>query len=186
MYHFSLIQNNCLYSHHRGFLYILIDTDIFHCLLLSLHPENINVGLLSNRIGVSKQCRGGSRISGMGSHMFKSVGIRLAEFIPFFLNIPWKRNNLVSVRPNYFIFIGFLKRGTGRFERTPWTPYGSTTAMTSSESVHETGLQINACDWKLFFLFLNQNIWDGSFKYPKHMFRLRGIIICPFTPKISI
>ena len=45
-----------------------------------------------------------------------------------------------------------------------------------------TGLQINVRTWKLFFLFLNQNIccgyskepsqWDGSFEHPKHMFKL--------------
>ena len=38
------------------------------------------------------------------------------------------------------------------------------------------------CNWKLFFIFLNQNIcygyskepsqWDGSFEHPKHMFKL--------------
>ena len=47
-----------------------------------------------------------------------------------------------------------------------------------------TGLQIRVCTGKLFFLFLNQNIccgyskepsrWDGSFKHPKHMFKLMG------------
>ena len=41
-----------------------------------------------------------------------------------------------------------------------------------------TGLQIKVHNWKLFFLFLNQNIcceyskepsqWDGSFEHPKH------------------
>ena len=31
-----------------------------------------------------------------------------------FLNIPWKWNNLVSLRPNYIIFIGYLKPGRGR------------------------------------------------------------------------
>ena len=42
--------------------------------------------------------------------------------------------------------------------------------------------QIRECNWKLFFLFLNQNIccgyskepsqWDGSFEHPKYMFKL--------------
>ena len=42
--------------------------------------------------------------------------------------------------------------------------------------------QIRVCNWKLFFLFLNQNIcceyskepsrWDSSFEHPKHMFKL--------------
>ena len=38
---------------------------------------------------------GGSRISGRGSHMCKGGG-RFADFISFFMNIPWKWNNLVS------------------------------------------------------------------------------------------
>ena len=39
--------------------------------------------------------------------------------LSFFFNVPWKWNNLVSLRPNYFIFIGYLKRGEGRvFKRT--------------------------------------------------------------------
>ena len=37
------------------------------------------------------------------------VGGRFTDFISFFLNFPWKGNNLASVRPNYFIFIGYLK-----------------------------------------------------------------------------
>ena len=40
--------------------------------------------------------RGGSRISSKGVHMYKGVGVRFAVFISFFLNIPWKWNNLVS------------------------------------------------------------------------------------------
>ena len=47
-------------------------------------------------------------------------GAGFADFISYFLNIPWKGNNLVSLRPNYFIFIGYLQtwgRGWG-FERT--------------------------------------------------------------------
>ena len=51
-------------------------------------------------------------------HIFKGVEVRFADFISFFLNIPWKWNNLCSLRPNYFIFIGYLKTGAGRgFER---------------------------------------------------------------------
>ena len=44
------------------------------------------------------------------------------------------------------------------------------------------GFQISLHNWKLFFLFLKQNIcceyskepsqWDGSFEHPKHMFEL--------------
>ena len=34
-----------------------------------------------------------------------------ADFTSLILNILWKRNNLVSLRPNYFFFIGYLKMG---------------------------------------------------------------------------
>ena len=63
---------------------------------------------------VSWGCRGGSMISGKGVHMYKGWGVCFAHFTSFFLNIPWKWNNLVSLRPNYFIFIGYLKMGAGR------------------------------------------------------------------------
>ena len=33
--------------------------------------------------------------------------IKVWGFITVFLNIPRKRDNLVSLRPNYFIFIGY-------------------------------------------------------------------------------
>ena len=53
--------------------------------------------------------------------MYKSVGVRFADFVSFFLNIPIsheKQNNLVSLRPNYFLFIGYLKtRGRERGSR---------------------------------------------------------------------
>ena len=70
--------------------------------------------------------RGGSaRISGNGVQMYKGVGDSLLLILWFFLNIPWKWNNLVSVRPNYFIFTGYLKRWAGSLgssERSWWTP----------------------------------------------------------------
>ena len=56
--------------------------------------------------------RGGSRVSGKGVHIYK-VGVCFPDFISFFLNIPWKWNNLVSLRPNYFTFVGYLKNGGG-------------------------------------------------------------------------
>ena len=52
--------------------------------------------------------RGWSRISGKGVHVYKGVGVRFVDFTSIFLNIPWKWNNLVSLRPNYFIFTGYL------------------------------------------------------------------------------
>ena len=56
--------------------------------------------------------RGGSRIS---------VGFTLLILSHFFfLNIPWKWNNLVSLRPNYFIFIVYFKRGGGGGGKEGW------------------------------------------------------------------
>ena len=71
--------------------------------------------------------RGGSRISGKGVCMYKVMEVRFADFISFFLNIPWKWNKLVSLRPNYFsvrpnylFFIWYLKTKRGRgFKRPP-------------------------------------------------------------------
>ena len=51
--------------------------------------------------------RGRSRISRKGVHR---------GFITFFLNIPWKWNNLVSLSPDYFIFIGYMYLKTGGWE----------------------------------------------------------------------
>ena len=51
-------------------------------------------------------------------------GGRFADLFSFFLHILWKWNNLVSLRPNYFIFIGYLKIGgkDGGSVEPPWTP----------------------------------------------------------------
>ena len=43
----------------------------------------------------------------------EGVGVRFAYFISFFLNILRKWNNLVSLRPNYFIFKGYLRTWSG-------------------------------------------------------------------------
>ena len=80
-------------------------------------------------------CRGGSKVSEKGIHIYEGVWVRFADFISFFLNIPWKWNNLVSVRPYYFIFIGYLKTGARRgFERTPRTPSGPPLTLVEEES----------------------------------------------------
>ena len=88
--------------------------------LVSLRPNYyIFIGYLNK----------GSRISRKGSHMYKGVEVQFADFISFCLNIPWKWNNLVSLRPNYYIFIGYLKNeGAGRGVRA--TPSGSSTDKT--------------------------------------------------------
>ena len=56
--------------------------------------------------------------------------------------------------------------------------------MVSKDTLLYTGFQINVSNWKLIFLFLNQNIccghskepsqWDGSFEHPKYMLKLMG------------
>ena len=76
---------------------------------------------------------GGSRTSRKWVHL----GVRFADLISFFLNIPLKWNNLVSLRPNYFIFIGFLKTGVcvcvggggGSKQGTPWASTGFATVL---------------------------------------------------------
>ena len=60
----------------------------------------------------------------------------------------------------------------------------------------DTGPQIRVCDWKLFFLFLNQNIccwyskepsrWEGSLEHPKHMFNLMDKIIIAILRKLFL
>ena len=67
-------------------------------------------------------------------------GVLFADFISFFLNIQWKWNNLVSLRPlrpNYFIFIGCLKTGAGEgVQVNPLNPLW-TCHWCSKESIHD-------------------------------------------------
>ena len=51
--------------------------------------------------------RGVSRISGKGVHMYNKAveGVALLILV-IFLKYPMKRNNLVSLRPNYYLFMG--------------------------------------------------------------------------------
>ena len=51
------------------------------------HQHNCPFGRLWIFKFLSK-CRGGSRISEKGVHMCKGVGVRFADFISLFLNIP--------------------------------------------------------------------------------------------------
>ena len=55
---------------------------------------------------------GGSRGGSRGS-------LKLPSLIPLFLNIPWKWNNLVSVRPNYFIFMKYLRKNRWHQQSEP-------------------------------------------------------------------
>ena len=63
--------------------------------------------LVDNQKRLDKQCRPWAEASVKEVHLYKEVRIRFADFISFFLNITWKWNNLFSLRPNYFIFIGY-------------------------------------------------------------------------------
>ena len=114
------------------FLSLNDHTNLFHCI-------NICWPLCWARTapsGFQLDVRGVSRISGKRVHMHKGVGFALL-ILSLFLNIPWKWNNLVSLRPNYFIFIGYLKTGAGSgVHATPWAPldpplmYDKTSAVT--------------------------------------------------------
>ena len=91
---------------------------------------------------------------GRGFICLKVWGFASADFISFFLNIPipWKWNNLVSLKPNYFIFIRYLKMGggggrEGGFKLTTWTPSGSATEGRICYSF------IFICIYFLMFLF---------------------------------
>ena len=81
-------------------------------------PNFISKSRYSDSPPVKPYIWGGSRISGKWVHMYKYAGVRFADF-----NISWKWNNLVSLRPNYFIFIGYLKTGRrgGRSSEPPET-----------------------------------------------------------------
>ena len=70
------------------------------------------------------------QVSGKAVLMYKSVGVRFADFTSLFLNILWKWNNLVSPRPNYFIFMGYFKtRGREGIQANPLNPTGSATEV---------------------------------------------------------
>ena len=64
-----------------------------------------------------------------------------------FLNMQeWKWNNLVSLRPNYFIFIGYLKTGDWEWgsSETPWT-------LSRSATERQTFDAENICKFCLCF-----------------------------------
>ena len=93
-------------------------------------------------------------ISGKGGHMYKDVGVRSADFIYFFLNIPWKWNKLVSMRPNYLIFIGYLKTGGGEGGRAnSWTPSGSATVFCPGFSSSWQHMHAMLCDGGVSWLW---------------------------------
>ena len=78
--------------------------------------------------------RGRSRVSGQGYHMYKGVCVCMCVCVGggggspcrlylIFLKYPMNMKNLVSLRPNYFIFIDLKTRGGGRrFAQLPDPP----------------------------------------------------------------
>ena len=51
------------------------------------------------------------------------MGVSFGNFVTVFLSTQWKWNNLVSLRPNYFVYIGYLKRGrVGGLSEPPEPP----------------------------------------------------------------
>ena len=86
-------------------------------------------------------------------HKYKRVRVHFSDLISFTLNIPWKWNNLVSVRPNCFILIGYLIAWWGW--RTDWIPKGSATVMRSwSLNKH----------WAILTITGNTTEWMRKFK----------------------
>ena len=78
---------------------------MMQCLIQPALPHTLNVCMMQV-LGVDPGfLEGGFRC--------EEEGVHFAHFISFFLNIPWKWNNLVSLRPNYFIFMGYLRTGGG-------------------------------------------------------------------------
>ena len=73
----------------------LLIVHVKHLLCCSLEAATSNqhhvlcfCGDYSNLRFAINMVRGGSRIFGKGVHMYKGVGVRFADFITFFLNIP--------------------------------------------------------------------------------------------------
>ena len=98
-----------------------------------------------------------------GFIIYKGVGFHFADFISFFLSILWKRNNLVSLKPNYFIFIGHLKMGGGGGGEggwaNPWNSSGSTTAWPERSFWSS---------WMLFMLFVVCWLFFSKLTFFKH------------------
>ena len=95
------------------------------------------------------------------------MGVRFADFIYFFLNIPWKwkKNGLratklfhfhskysMKMRPNYFIFKEYLKMRDREWVRAnPWTP-----------------LWTRHC---LFYQLILESIGNKKFRLPNYLVR---------------
>ena len=104
----------------KGTVVKLCRLGIFFCRLLTFFSLKLTFLQKSMRLG-SRSERGGSRISGKGVHIYIYI-CKVREFHLIFLKYPLKRNNLVSLRPNHFIFTGYLKTegrvGGGAIERS--------------------------------------------------------------------
>ena len=104
----------------------------------------------------------------MGSLCIKVWG-SFCWFCLMYLIYPMKWNNLVSLRPNYFITIGYLIAGT------PWIPFGSAIVMRSQSlfkdcamlaitgkfKYHWVNTYLKVITWKIRFfeLFIHPLFW---------------------------
>ena len=89
---------------------------------------------LNTRDDISSSARGLKSGLSLHLHSYFAVadpaGVRLSPHLcTLFLNILWKWNNLVSGRPNYFIFMGYLRKMRWNQQSEPptplniWTPF---------------------------------------------------------------
>ena len=105
-------------------------------------------------------------ITQRGFIIYKGVAVCFADFISSFLSILWKRNNLVSLRPNYLIFIGHLKMGGGGegegVRGNPWNSSGSATAWSFKPE-----RSFLSC-WILFMLYVVCWLFFSKLTFFKH------------------
>ena len=104
-------RNKYQFVHSRGVTYILIVCIIRGCFIFCFLVYVSSNSLIKIWVNTSGADPG---FLERGLICIKVWRVWFADFIPFSLNIPWKWNNLVSLRPNYFIFIKYLKTGAGR------------------------------------------------------------------------
>ena len=90
---FSMTWLMCIKRGQLSFFMYTCHSEYFYANTILCMAQSLSCQLVSTR--------GRFRISGKGVQMYKALkGVRIADFISFSLNIPWKQNN--------FIFMGFF------------------------------------------------------------------------------
>ena len=89
----------------------------------------------------------------------KVWGFALLILSNFFLNIPWKWNNLVSLRPNYFFFMRYSKMGA-------WTLNPSRSATENVDIGHD--LYSMQCSKECVKRQSLHKLWDKHSYFSKH------------------